>query len=146
MLTYEDVPTLNLDLESPEIVEYLRKPYRRIVHSAGDIDNPSYIAEVFELDGCFAEGKNEADALKNLTDAMKIHIAFLLHKKIKVPDPIPSTDYSGKILVRIPPTLHYRLVMRSKIEGVSLNQLLVSIISHGFSKLRSNEPTDNVYG
>ena len=40
-----------------------------------------------------------------------------------------AEDYSGKILLRIPRSLHAALVHEAEAEGVSLNQLLVAKIS-----------------
>lgn len=36
--------------------------------------------------------------------------------------PLSVDSYSGKFNVRIPKSLHERLVMEAKLEGVSLNQ------------------------
>ncbi|BDI19664.1 hypothetical protein ANSO36C_54660 [Nostoc cf. commune SO-36] len=45
--------------------------------------------------------------------------------------PLPSSNdsYSGKLLVRIPKSLHRRLAETSEREGVSLNQYIVSLLS-----------------
>ncbi len=38
---------------------------------------------------------------------------------------IEEIEYNGKILVRVPKSLHKELVARAQAEGVSLNQLIV---------------------
>lgn len=45
--------------------------------------------------------------------------------------PLPSSDnsYSGKLLVRMPKSLHRRLAETAEREGVSLNQYIVSLLS-----------------
>jgi predicted HicB family RNase H-like nuclease len=39
-----------------------------------------------------------------------------------VPEPATIRDYSGKVLVRMPKSLHNRLIERAEDEGVSANQ------------------------
>lgn len=39
------------------------------------------------------------------------------------PEPIASTKYSGKFLVRVPPDIHRRLATEAAEAGVSLNRL-----------------------
>ena len=40
-----------------------------------------------------------------------------------IPEPIGSRAYSGKFNVRTSPSLHRRLVIEAKVEGISLNAL-----------------------
>lgn len=41
------------------------------------------------------------------------------------------TDYSGRLLVRMPPALHAELARRAAEQGVSLNQLVVTLLAGG---------------
>jgi plasmid maintenance system antidote protein VapI len=41
---------------------------------------------------------------------------------------------SGNVAMRLPSSLHSRLLALAKMEGISLNQLLVSIVSEGVGK------------
>jgi len=45
--------------------------------------------------------------------------------------PLPSTEreYGGKVLVRMPPRLHRRLLEQAEAEGVSLNQHIVTLLA-----------------
>jgi hypothetical protein len=47
---------------------------------------------------------------------------------------------SGKILVRVPVTLHEALVREAAAEGISLNQLILSKLSIGLGLLCSARP------
>lgn len=48
------------------------------------------------------------------------------------PEPqIPSDEYSGRVTLRIPKSLHKRSTMIADWEGVSLNQLFVTLIAEG---------------
>jgi hypothetical protein len=45
-----------------------------------------------------------------------------------------TTDVSGRFVQRVPRSLHAQLIARAKIEGVSLNTLVVSIVSQGLGQ------------
>jgi antitoxin HicB len=85
-----------------------------------------------DLPGCVSDGATEAEAIENGRDAMEGWLAVA--KEMGHPIPKPSShmqqDYSGKFQLRIPKTLHHSLALRSKQEGVSLNQLCVSLLSY----------------
>ena len=43
-----------------------------------------------------------------------------------IPEPIACKKYSGKFLVRVPPSVHKKLVIQATEEGISLNRLVSS--------------------
>lgn len=59
----------------------------------------------------------------NLNEAMEGWLEVKLENGISIPEPDTADNYSGKFVVRLPKTLHQRLAMEAKLEGVSLNQL-----------------------
>jgi predicted metal-dependent RNase len=56
-----------------------------------------------------------------------------LEKNIEIPLPLAKQEYSGKLLIRIPKTLHKRLSIRANKEAVSLNQMICSLLSERIS-------------
>ena len=95
-------------------------------------EDDGYIAEVPTLPGCSAWGRNEADAAREAGDAIAAWVAAAnaAGKAVPVPSTVlPLASYSGKFLVRLPRSLHARLARRAALEGVSLNQLLTSVLS-----------------
>jgi hypothetical protein len=46
----------------------------------------------------------------------------------------PFSNVSGRFVQRVPRSLHAQLIARAKIEGVSLNTLVVSIVSQGLGQ------------
>ena len=44
---------------------------------------------------------------------------------------IEEIEYNGKILVRVPKTLHRELVTKAKTEGISLNQFILYRLASG---------------
>ena len=51
------------------------------------------------------------------------------HGKSVPPPIVPMDDYSGRVTLRLPKTLHRALAMAADEEGVSLNSYLVSLLS-----------------
>lgn len=54
--------------------------------------------------------------------------------------PSETDTKSGRLILRIPKTLHTRLAHRAEREGVSLNQWLVAILSSAASESVSDAP------
>lgn len=91
-------------------------------------DDHSYFAEIEELPGCITEGKNRKEVFALIDDALKAWLETALEEGIKIPEPV-SDDFSGKLNVRLPKTLHRHLAYRAKQEGVSLNTLISTSLS-----------------
>ena len=119
--------------EYKSVDEYLVMPYKKVVYQTNDSGNAKYFAEILELDSCFAEGDSEISALQNLNNTFRAYINLAQKKNMPIPMPFATADYGGKVLVRMPPTLHYRLSMIAKSEGVSLNQYIINAIVAGMN-------------
>ena len=90
-----------------------------------------YMASAVELPGCMATGETEAEALEELRDAIRSWILTAREFGDDVPPPISTYRYSGKFVVRVPSSLHRALALRAGVEGVSLNQLVSTLLSGG---------------
>jgi len=56
-------------------------------------------------------------------------ITVALEDGKEIPEPAAEPQYSGKFLVRGPKSLHAALIREAELEGVSLNQFVVSALS-----------------
>lgn len=108
--------------------EIARRPYQKVV--SGDADD-GFLIEVPDLPGCATAGETMEEAVVLLLDAMLLWIGTALEDGRTVPGPSAAAEYSGKVLVRMPKTLHERLIERADAEGVSANQLAVSLLAQG---------------
>ncbi len=107
--------------------EYLQLPYTVILRKDEDGD---YVARVDELPGCSAHGKTRQDALANLEEAQELWITDCLESGQPVPEPAVEEPLpSGKWVQRVPRNLHRKLSTLAKREGVSLNQLVTSMVA-----------------
>ncbi len=108
--------------------EYYRAlPYGIILRKDEEGD---WIARIEELPGCTAHGATQADALKGLNEVMEVWIEDAVMSGAEIPEPrIAQGLPSGKWLQRVPRSLHKKLVEEAAREGVSLNQLVTSMLA-----------------
>ena len=106
--------------------EYLRRPYGRVVVPESD---GTFRAEIMEFPGCIAIADTAAEALANLESVAESWLQATIAKGLRVPEPIEGVEYSGKLVVRLPKTLHKKAAHVAAREGVSLNQFIVSCVA-----------------
>ena len=112
------------------IEEYMKLPYNYIIQQINDESGEYYYAHVLEMDGCQSTGNTFKEAYDNLKDAMRGWIETKLDEGYDVPLPVKYNEFSGKFMVRIPKSLHYRLSIEAQQEGVSLNQYALYKLSN----------------
>lgn len=114
-----------------EVKKYMRKPYR--IEIIPDPDG-GFVAELPELPGCITQGETFKEVIKMIEDAKKAWIESALENKIPIPEPFELRKFSGRFLVRVPKSLHKKLVELAEKEGVSLNTLVVNLLSEGVGR------------
>ena len=115
---------------------YMSLPFR--IEIIKDKDEEGYAAFIPELKGCITTGASIADALESLEDAKRTWLSSAIEDGIPVPEPDSLKDYSGEFKLRMPKSLHRRLMERSKEEGVSMNQYCVMLLSQGTAAMNSH--------
>src|SRR4051794_26767854 len=106
------------------VEEYLDLAYSISLSRAEDGD---WLATVDELPGCEARGAVPEEAAARVHEAMGDWIATALAEG--KPVPTPRSGLSGKLLVRMPRTLHADLARAASREQVSLNQFITGVLS-----------------
>jgi len=108
------------------ITEYVSMPWTvRIKRNSWG----RYLARVDELGGCVGDGETAEEALSSVRESMHVWFATALLKGLEMPKPSEDVAFSGKFVVRVPISLHRRLATQAKEEGVSLNTLIVTLLS-----------------
>jgi antitoxin HicB len=118
--------------------DYLHLPYTIEVVREMDPDQPGWVARVLELPGCITQGDDFEELGEMIEDAMRGWIEVALEDGLDIPEPRSEEDYSGKFVVRVPKSLHHRLVQRAEREGVSLNQF-INVVLAGAVGFRTHE-------
>src|SRR5229473_2938889 len=106
--------------------EILRKPYARVLVPD---ENGGFFAEILEFPGCFAEGETAEQAYEQLEKAAESWIEAALEMNQEIPAPLAGHDYSGKVALRLPKSLHKKAAFIAEQDGVSLNQFFVYAIA-----------------
>ncbi len=99
-------------------------------------DGGGWMAEVPELDGCMSDGDTPDEALRNASDAIACWLDVARQMGRSIPHPASDEDYSGKFTLRLPKSLHRRLAELADREGVSLNQLVLTMVAQSYGKRR----------
>lgn len=107
--------------------KYLKEPYSRVL--IPDDESGTYTAVILEFPGCIAQGDTPQEAYEHLEDVAKDWIAAALDLKQEIPSPSQSLSFGGKVLLRLPKSLHRQLTLIAEREGVSLNQFIVSALA-----------------
>ncbi|MGZ8694242.1 MAG: toxin-antitoxin system HicB family antitoxin [Gaiellaceae bacterium] len=110
------------------VEEYLQMPYHVSV-SRGDGAGTEWDARVEELPGCSATAPTPEEAVARVRSLMTTWFADALDTDQEIPEPRADELPSGKLLVRMPRTLHADLARAADGEGVSLNQLIVGALT-----------------
>jgi antitoxin HicB len=111
------------------VEQYTGLPYHLLVVRDGEDKGKPWVASVEELAGCTSRGKTPDEALNGVQAAMASWIAAALQEGREVPEPKSATSHSGRLLLRMPRTLHADLTRASEREGVSLNQFITDVLA-----------------
>lgn len=113
----------------------LRRPYGRSVFPE---DDGSYRGEILEFPGCIAVGATAAEALSNLEEVAESWLLSALAHGHVIPSPVSvDSDYSGRLVLRMPRTLHKKAAWAAEQEGVSLNQFIVASLAESVGERRA---------
>ena len=112
---------------------YIKLNYPITIHVAPE---GGFVAEIEDLPGCYAQGETLEEAYNEIEIARKLWLETTFEDGQDIPLPSDEEEYSGKFYIRTPKSLHRKLSLLAKREGVSLNQYLVSSLAHtvGFAE------------
>jgi predicted RNase H-like HicB family nuclease len=83
-----------------------------------------------DLPGCVTQIETLEELPKAAREIKELWIASALEDGQPIPEPTFPPEHNGKILLRLPKSLHRDLADEATREGVSLNQYLVSLLSN----------------
>lgn len=112
----------------PTPQEILKLPYERILIPE---DEGGYSAYISEFDGCAADGETADEALSNLNESALAWVSAEQEAGRSIPEAWNLQEFSGKVLLRLPKSLHTQLARHASKDGVSLNQYVVCKLSEG---------------
>jgi predicted HicB family RNase H-like nuclease len=84
-----------------------------------------YVAHIAEWHSLAAHAADPDDAIRELREVVAFAIEDCEERGEDYPQPHALKDYSGKLVVRMTPTLHRELAMAAENLGTSLNNYIV---------------------
>jgi RNA polymerase sigma-B factor len=123
---------------------YLDRPYHIVlVRDEGD-DSPGWTARVEELPGCEAHADTADEATRAIRDSMEAWISEALANNREVPEPRGAPSYSGRLMLRMPHSLHAELARAAERDEVSLNQFITSSLASSVGWRQQNGEAPSV--
>lgn len=122
---------------SDELASYLTRPYARIVIPETD---GTYRGEILEFLGCIATGDTAVETLSTLEEIAVEWLRAALERDQPIPDPVEHNDFSGRLVLRMPKSLHKKAARLAELDGVSLNHFIVTSLAEqigGHARARS---------
>jgi antitoxin HicB len=106
--------------------DYLKLPYARTVIP---LEEGGFHAEILEFPGCYAQGGTIDEAYKNLETTAESWIQASLDRKQDIPEPTSSVGYSGRVVLRLPRSLHRQASKHAARDRTSLNTYFVNAVA-----------------
>lgn len=97
-------------------------------------EGEGFLIAYVDFPGRVADGDTIDKAKMRGHQSLAITIETLKTRGVPVPTPNSGGVASGKFAVRVPKAVHAELAMRAKIEGVSLNMLVLTFIAEGLGR------------
>ena len=109
------------------IDDYMNLPYRMEI--VQDTAEGGYVASFPDLKGCITCADTADEALRLAMDAKKEWIKAAIEDGYEIPLPDTDESYSGQFKFRMPKSLHRKLAEHAKLEGISMNQYCLYLLS-----------------
>jgi len=117
---------------------YRFEEYMHEIAPLSEEDGGGFLISFPDLPGCMSDGETIEEAVANGRDAFTAWITAVADQGKSIPKPTAKPtemlEVSGKFVARLPKSLHARLVVRAKQEGVSLNTLVLAFIAEGLGQ------------
>lgn len=125
-------------LADDAVRHYLSLPYRIALTRDGQDEERPWLATVEELAGCDARGATAADAAGRIVHAIAEWVASARADGREVPEPRAGRAHSGRLLLRMPRSLHGDLADTAERDQVSLNSYINALLVAAFQTRRPN--------
>jgi antitoxin HicB len=104
------------------------------IRALAEEEGGGYLISFPDFSECISDGETVEEAIRNGRDALEETVAALESLNLPVPEPGSGGSYSGKFVQRVPRSLHARLAMRARQEGVSMNALVTALLAEGLTR------------
>lgn len=110
------------------LAEYLKLDYPFNAVAVADPDS-DYVIYFPDLRGCMTQVESIAEVGQAAGEIKELWLETEYERGANIPFPSVPTEYSGKFYLRLPKSLHRKLAEQAELEGISLNQYVVSLLA-----------------
>ncbi len=100
----------------------------------------NYVVEFIDFPGITGGGNTQEEAFQVADEALEMYFEVLKSEGRTIPS-VTNFKTSGRITLRIPKTMHLKVIEMSEKEGVSINTFIIDALSQ---KLYSNKTNDDI--
>ncbi len=97
-----------------------------------------------DLPGCYTEADTLEELPATVAEARELWLETAFEQGVDIPLPSVPEECSGKILLRVPKSLHRRLLDQAAREGVSLNHYTSNVLARGDTQLAVERRLDSI--
>lgn len=91
-------------------------------------DDGSYFISFPDLPGCITQVEDASEIHTAAQEIKELWLETALENGQRIPEPV-GEEFSGKLLARLPKTLHRDLAYQARAEGMSLNAYIVYLLA-----------------
>jgi len=127
---------MSLKKIDPVTPPYPFEAYGHIIAPLSADDGGGYMITFPDLPGCMSDGETLEETLVNGQDAFNSWISAQVNMGRQRPAPTHYDEENKpvKFVQRLPRSLHASLQARARVEGVSINTLVLALIAEGLGK------------
>ena len=118
-------------MNNKDIEFYMSLRYPIVLTPLTSEEGGGWFAEIKELPGCAADGETPQEAIESIEESKRLWLSTALKegRHIPIPESEEQAQYSGRLTLRMPKTLHKKVAELARREGISLNQFPLSTIA-----------------
>jgi antitoxin HicB len=109
--------------------DYLKLPYQITLVRDDEGGKTGWVARVEEIPGCTTRARTPQETISRVTRLLTDWIGEAIEEGRDVPEPKPAESHSGRLLLRMPQSLHSELTRAAERERVSLNQFITDALA-----------------
>lgn len=107
-------------------------------------DEGEFVVTYPDLPGCVTQVERSEDIHAMANEARELWLETMWEIGGKIPE-APARDFSGKLVIRIPKSLHRDLSYMARDEGMSLNSFILHLLSaHSAASAIARQATEQV--
>ena len=111
--------------------------YQIVVYPVETESGTEWIARYPEVNNTGGSGATIEEAIEDAKNNLKFELELLADEGKEPPKPYEQPNYSGKISLRLPRSVHKQIAELSEMEGVSINSLISAAVSGFIGQARS---------